>query len=97
MSGCNRSHLARVVFRLNQRSRTILRRLKPCAWASSRCCVDRIGTARLFSQFGGGVEDDVQRSDLRGLGVAIDRKRWPSLVTSYENDRWKKPGLGTGC
>jgi hypothetical protein len=42
MSGCNQSHLARMVFRLNQRSRTILRCLKSCAWASSRCCVDQL-------------------------------------------------------
>jgi hypothetical protein len=30
--------------------------------------------ARLFSQFGGGVEDDVQRSDLRGFGVSVHQE-----------------------
>jgi hypothetical protein len=47
MPDCNQSHLARMVFRLNQRARTVLGCWKPCAWASSRCCVDRLSRQRL--------------------------------------------------
>src|SRR5271154_4414187 len=32
--------LARMVFHLNPRPRTILSWLEPCAWTSSMCCID---------------------------------------------------------